>query len=75
MIEKKLSVMFSISDLYRAKKLLYTNVYYIAHYNDELSANALNSDDEQRRVAELINLVNHTTKRLMGKEYNLSACG
>ena len=73
MIEKKLSVMFSISDLYRAKKLLYTNVYYIAHYNDELSANALNSDDEQRRVAELINLVNHTTKRLMGKEYNLRA--
>ena len=69
-VVERLDRMFSISDYYRARRMLLTDPYYVLHYNDEISANTDSAaTDEQKRVADLIKLVADCTKRLEGREY------
>lgn len=69
-VNRRIDCMLAISDYYRARKALMSDSYYILHYNDEISANRDSAtNDDQRRVADLINLVALCTRRLARSEY------
>ncbi len=54
-LTKQLERLQAVSDVYRVRKLIVTNPYYRAHYNEELSMNAsLNSSPEQKYLAKLL---------------------
>ena len=64
-VRARLDRMLAISDYYRARKTLMSDTYYILHYNDELSADRdIATNDDQRRVSDLIRLVAFTAQRL-----------
>ena len=69
-VTRRLDNMLAISDYYRARKTLMTDSYYVLHYNDEMSSNRdTATTDDQRRVADLINLVAQCSRRLGQNEY------
>ena len=66
----KLGRMLAISDYYRARKVLLTDPYYVLHYNDEICTDReKGTTDDQKRMAELIDLVAVCTRRLNDMDF------
>ena len=69
LVNKRLDHMLAISDYYRARKALITDSYYVLHYNEEMSKDRHKAvNDDQRRIAGLIDLVSVCTRRLEGTD-------
>ena len=70
LVTGRLNCMLAISDYYRARKALITDTYYILHNREEMSADRDKaSNEDQRRVADLIRLVGQCVKYLAGEDY------
>lgn len=69
LVNERLERMLAISDYYRARRVLMTDSYYILHGSEEISVNRDSAaSEDQKRVADLINLVALCTRRLDGEE-------
>ena len=70
LVMEKKDRLLAISDYYRARRVLITDPYYVRHYDEELSSvTDKQSNEDRKRIAELIRLVANCTRRLEGEDF------